>query len=404
MPDRILHTQIPNQERTILLVDDEQTNLQVLKTLLDAQGYQVMLAENGKEAIERIKEKTPDMLIMDVCMPEMSGLEVCRIIKSEFREKLIQVILLTGLSSTESKVQGLDSGADDYLTKPYKNEEVLARIRSALRIHDLATSLYKTNLELQKVNRDLGTANRRIKEDLKVVGDIQRSFLPQIFPRHPDLEFASFYEPSEQAGGDYYDVIEISKSRWGLLVADVTGHGAPAAVVMAITHLLMNSVVNTFRHPSTALKVINEKLNVHLAPTFYVTMFYGVLDLDEMRLIYSSAGHDIMLLYRARTGKVEELKTDRGFPLKLVESDEYDEQTVQIEPGDRIILFTDGIVEMRNADGELFGYDRLIDVICRNSQGSAQDLVDAIIRELEEFCAQRPYKDDVTLLVLHRKT
>jgi len=404
MPDRIFHTQIPNHERTILLVDDEQTNLQVLKTLLDAQGYQVMLAENGREAIERIKDKTPDMLIMDVCMPEMSGLEVCRIIKSEFREKLIQVILLTGLSSTESKVQGLDSGADDYLTKPYKNEEVLARIRSALRIHVLATSLYRTNLELQKVNRDLATANRRIKEDLKVVGDIQRSFLPQIFPRHPDLEFASFYEPSEQAGGDYYDVIEISKSRWGLLMADVTGHGAPAAVVMAITHLLMNSVVNTFRHPSTALKVINEKLNVHLAPTFYVTMFYGVLDLDEMRLIYSSAGHDIMLLYRARTGKVEELKTDRGFPLKLVESDEYDEQSVQIEPGDRIILFTDGIVEMRNADGELFGYDRLIDVICRNSQGSAQDLVDAIIRELEMFCAEHPYKDDVTLLVLHRKT
>jgi len=309
---------------------------------------------------------------------------------------------LTGLSSTESKVQGLDSGADDYLTKPYKNEEMLARIRSALRIHDLATSLYQTNIELQKVNSDLAMANRKIENDLKVVGDIQRSFLPQVFPRHPDLEFASFYEPSEQAGGDYYDVIEINKSRWGLLMADVTGHGTPAAVVMAITHLLMNSVVNTFRHPSTALKVINEKLNVHLAPTFYVTMFYGVLDLDGMRLTYSSAGHDIMLLYRARTGKVEELKTDHGFPLKLVESDEYDEQTVKFEPGDRIVLFTDGIVEMRNADGDLFGYDRLIDVICRNSRGSAQDLVDAIIRDLEVFCAQRPYKDDVTLLVLHR--
>ncbi|HPA45061.1 MAG TPA: SpoIIE family protein phosphatase [bacterium] len=402
MPDRILHSHIPNHERTILLVDDEQTNLQLLRTLLVAQGYQVILAENGREAIERIKEKTPDLLIMDVCMPEMSGLDACRIIKSEFREKLIQVILLTGLSSTESKVQGLDSGADDYLTKPYKNEEMLARIRSALRIHDLATSLYQTNIELQKVNSDLAMANRKIENDLKVVGDIQRSFLPQVFPRHPDLEFASFYEPSEQAGGDYYDVIEINKSRWGLLMADVTGHGTPAAVVMAITHLLMNSVVNTFRHPSTALKVINEKLNVHLAPTFYVTMFYGVLDLDGMRLTYSSAGHDIMLLYRARTGKVEELKTDHGFPLKLVESDEYDEQTVKFEPGDRIVLFTDGIVEMRNADGDLFGYDRLIDVICRNSRGSAQDLVDAIIRDLEVFCAQRPYKDDVTLLVLHR--
>jgi serine phosphatase RsbU (regulator of sigma subunit) len=403
MPDRLLLPHIPNNERTILVVDDDPDNLQYLGAVLKPQEYNVCLAVNGKEALECIREQTPDVVVMDVCMPEMDGIDACRIIKSHYREKFIQVMLLTGLKDTESKVLGLDSGADEYLTKPPNRDEILARVRALLRIRDLQNGLYRANLELQAANRELAVAKKRIEDELLIVGHIQRSFLPQVFPVHPELEFASFYEPSAQAGGDYYDVIEISKSRWGLLMADVTGHGTPAAVVMAITHLLMNSVVNTFRHPSTALKVINEKLNVHLAPTFYVTMFYGVLDLDDMRLVFSSAGHDTMLLHRARSNQIEELRTDTGFPLKLVESDDYDEKVTPLEPGDRLILFTDGIVEMRNEKAELFGYERLIPVIRRENRGTAQDLVNAIVSELEAFCRQRPYKDDVTLLVLRRR-
>jgi len=392
-----------NRERTILVVDDDPENLQYMQAVLEPQGYRIRTAENGKEALDSIREQTPDVVIMDVCMPEMSGLDACRVIKTEFQNEFIQVMLLTGLQDTDSKVEGLDSGADDYITKPPNRAEILARVRALLRIRDLENRMYEANQRLQAANEEIALKNKQIEDELKIVGDIQRSFLPHVFPAHSELDFASFYEPSAQAGGDYYDVIEISKSRWGLLMADVTGHGTPAAVVMAITHLLMNSVVNTFLHPSTALKVINEKLNFHLAPTFYVTMFYGILDLDEMRMIYSSAGHDTMLLHRRRTGDVEELKTDRGFPLKLVESDEYDEKETILEPGDRIILFTDGIVEMRNGDGDLFGYERLINVTKRNTNKTAQDLVDSIVEELNAFCPRRPFKDDVTLLVLNRK-
>lgn len=403
MPHRLPLPHIPNNERTILVVDDDPDNLEYLGAILKPEGYSVALAENGKEALDRIRDQTPDVVIMDVCMPEMDGIEACQVIKSEFRDQLIQVMLLTGLKDTGSKVLGLDSGADEYLTKPPNRDEILARVRALLRIRDLQNGLYRANLELQRTNQELALAKKRIDAELQIVGDIQRSFLPQVFPEHPELEFASFYEPSAQAGGDYYDVIEISRSRWGLLMADVTGHGTPASVVMAITHLLMNSVVNTFRHPSTALKVINEELNAHLAPTFYVTMFYGVLDLDHMQLTHSSAGHDTMLLHRARDSEVEELKTDSGFPLKLVESDEYDEKVTPLERGDRLVLFTDGIVEMRNEKSELFGYERLIQIIRRENRGTAQGLVNAIVRELEAFCPARPYKDDVTLLVLHRR-
>lgn len=403
MPDWPLLPPVPNNERTILIVDDDPENLRYLGTVLEREEYNVCYAEDGKEALERVRERTPDVVVMDICMPEMDGIEACRLIKEEFREQFIPVMLLTGLRDTDSKVLGLDSGADEYLTKPPDREEILARIRALLRIRDLQDRLYRANLELQSTNQELTRAKKRIEDEIRIVGEIQQSFLTDVFPEHPELEFASFYEPSALAGGDYYDVIEISKSRWGLLMADVTGHGTPAAVVMAITHLLMNSVVNTFRYPSTALKVINEKLNVHLAPTFYVTMFYGVLDLDEMQLIYSSAGHDTMLLHRARNNEVEQLRTDSGFPLKLVESDEYDEKITALEPGDRLVLFTDGIVEMRNEQTELFGYERLVPIIRREKHGTAQDLVDAIVEELQAFCPQRPYKDDVTLLVLRRR-
>ncbi len=403
MSKPLSNSTIPNDERIILVVDDDPENLQYMKAVLEPQGFNIHTAENGKEALDRIREQTPDVVIMDVCMPEMSGLDACRVIKTEFQNEFIQVMLLTGLRDTESKVEGLDSGADDYITKPPNRAEILARVRALLRIRDLENRMYEANQRLKVANDEVALKNKQIEDELRTVGDIQRSFLPQVFPAHPELDFASFYEPSAQAGGDYYDVIEISKSRWGLLMADVTGHGTPAAVVMAITHLLMNSVVNTFLHPSTALKVINEKLNVHLAPTFYVTMFYGILDLDAMKMVFSSAGHDTMLIHRHQTGEIVELRTDKGFPLKLVESDEYDEKEATLEPGDRLVLFTDGIVEMRNEDGDLFGYERLINVIKRNTSGTAQDLVDSVVEELNAFCPRRPFKDDVTLLVLNRK-
>jgi len=389
--------------REILIVDDEFQNLELLELILKPEGYHVRKASSGEEAVQAVLDSPPDLVLMDVCMAGMSGFEACRRIKTSPMEQFVPVMLLTNLDDTESKVQGLDAGADEYLVKPPRKAELLARVRALLRIRDLQQKLIHSMKELEKANDQLRQAQQIIEEELIRVGAIQRSFLPARFPEHPEIEFGHYYGPCAQAGGDYFDVIEIGKSNWGILIADVTGHGASAAVVMAITHTLMRSFTNTFHYPSTALKVANEKLNEHLAPTFYVTMFYGVLNLETMRFRYASAGHEPMLWYRSRTHSMEYLKTEYGYPLKLMESDDYDEKELLLEPNDKVILFTDGLVEIRGPEGKLFSYERLAHLALKYHDLPAQAFVDAIVAETQAYNPQQPFQDDVTLFVVQRK-
>lgn len=393
-----------NEQRDVLIVDDEESNLNYLEAILQSEGYRLRRAASGEEALDEVKKKTPDLVVMDVCMPGISGFEACREIKANCTNTFIPVMMVTALDEINSKVEGLDSGADDYVVKPPQKEEMRARVRALLRIRDLQQTLLTYTQKLKETNEQLVKAQKTIDKELDQVGAIQRSFIPSKFPWHPEIEFARMYEPCQQAGGDYFDVIEIGRSLWGILIADVTGHGTPAAVVMAITHTIMHSFISTFRYPSTALKVANEKLNEHLAPTFYVTMFYGVLDLDNMTFRYASAGHEPMILYRSRTNSVEYLQTDYGFPLKLVESDDYDEKVVELEPDDKIVLFTDGIVEARDPNGQLFSPQRLEKLVLKYHTLPPNEFVKTVISEVESFASTTKFKDDVSLLLIQRKS
>ncbi len=383
--------------RRILAVDDSKLNVTLLQKSLSMENYEVLPAHNGVEAIEAVKQNDPDLVLLDVMMPGMDGYEVCREVKRYCKEsgKFIPVVLLTALDKVENKVAGFDAGADDYLVKPPARNELLARVRSMLRIKDLQESLLETNQDLQD-------AQKVIEEELSIVGQIQRSFLPTEYPKHSQIDIATYYLPSSMAGGDYYDVIEVDKNHWGLLMADVTGHGASAAVVMAVTHLLMRSFVNTFLFPSTALKVVNEKLNAHLSSEHFVTMFYGILDTQNMNFIFSSAGHNPMFLYRASNNTVIEMKTNHGFPLRAFRSDNYDEGEISIEPGDKLIMFTDGITETMDNERRIYGDERLSEIVCQVGSYSAQETIDALIMDWEEFRNGAPVRDDMSLLVLRR--
>lgn len=392
-----------NEKRTILIVDDESVNLDLLELILRQDGYKILRAETGDRAVEIVRESPPDLVLMDVCMPGITGFDACRKIKVSTPYHYVPVMLLTNLDDTDSKVKGLDAGADEYMVKPPSKAELLARVRAMLRIRDLQQTLLHSKRELQQVNEQLRNAQKTIEDELKKIGAIQRSFLPSRFPDHPEFEFGHYYGPCAQAGGDYFDVIEIGRSYWGLLIADVTGHGASAAVVMAITHTLMHSFTSSFHFPSTALKVTNEKLNEHLAPTFYVTMFYGVLNLETMRMRYSSAGHEPMFLYKAAEHRIEHLKTAHGFPLKLLQTDDYDERETAIEPDDKLILFTDGLVEMRDKNGDLFSTARLEELVFKYHELPPQPFIEAILGEIGEFQDTSPFQDDVTLFVIQRK-
>ncbi len=196
-----------------------------------------------------------------------------------------------------------------------------------------------------------------VERELKVVADIQRSLLPQVLPKIPNLELAAYYRTSRWAGGDYYDFFALPDGRWGILVADVSGHGTPAAVMMAITHSLAHSLPGPADPPATLLGHLNRQLSMHytVANEVFVTAFYGIYDPAARTLCYSSAGHNPPRLIRCRDGTVHALEEVGGPPLGLDEDLEYEQTTCELQAGDVLAFYTDGITEAMDARGAQFG-------------------------------------------------
>ncbi|CAN5916264.1 hypothetical protein BH23PLA1_BH23PLA1_16560 [soil metagenome] len=250
------------------------------------------------------------------------------------------------------------------------------------------------------LSEELRKVNEALEDDLEVVADIQRSLLPARLPRVPTLDLAAYYETSRHAGGDYYDLFPLAEGRWGLIIADVSGHGTPAAVMMAITHALAHAYTGEPIPPNLKL----EYLNNHLAHRYttdsgaFVTAFYGIYDPSTRVLSYSSAGHNPPRLKRCAGGQLLALESARGFPLGLFEGQSYEQEIMELRPGDQLVFYTDGITEANNPAGKLFDVSRLDESISQ-CRGSAEEMVQAILEALDVFTAGQPADDDRTLLV-----
>jgi sigma-B regulation protein RsbU (phosphoserine phosphatase) len=247
---------------------------------------------------------------------------------------------------------------------------------------------------------ELKQAYKIVEHELKIVADIQRSLLPQALPTIPNLELAAFYRTSRWAGGDYYDFFPLPDRRWGILIADVSGHGTPAAVMMAITHSLAHSLPGPADPPAALLGYVNRQLSHHytIANEVFVTAFYGIYDPVQRTLTFSSAGHNPPRLKRCGDGSVHSLEEVGGPPLGLFEDLTYDQTTLKLRSGDVLAFYTDGITEAMDAAGTQFGVDRLDDVLGRCGM-DARAMVARVIAVVDQFTDDRPPHDDQTLLV-----
>jgi phosphoserine phosphatase RsbU/P len=247
---------------------------------------------------------------------------------------------------------------------------------------------------------ELKEAYEIVERELKVVADIQHSLLPQVLPRIPTLELATYYRTSRWAGGDYYDFFPLPEGRWGFLIADVSGHGTPAAVMMAITHSLAHSLPGPAYPPALLLAHVNRQLSrlYTTANEVFVTAFYGVYDPQERLFTYSSAGHNPPRITRCSENLAQSLEEVGGPPLGLFEDLEYDQTSLTLRPGDVLALYTDGITEAMNSRNVQFGVSRLDQVLGRCNQ-TADEIVRAVVESIEEFTGGLPPEDDRTLLV-----
>jgi phosphoserine phosphatase RsbU/P len=247
---------------------------------------------------------------------------------------------------------------------------------------------------------ELRRANQALDREMKAVGEIQRSLLPARLPKVPTLDLATHYQPSQRAGGDYYDFFPLPGGKWGIFIADVSGHGTPAAVLMAVTHCIAHTNPGQAQPPAQVL----EYLNHHLASLYtnqngnFITAFYGVYNPVDRTLTYACAGHNPPRLKRCQDGTLLGLDHAGGLPLGITLEIVYDEAVQQLQPGDQIVFYTDGITEASNPDGKLFGTDRL-DHVLENCSLQASALLESVLRSVEEFANGHPADDDRTLIV-----
>ncbi len=250
---------------------------------------------------------------------------------------------------------------------------------------------------------ELRAAYAEVDRELNAVADIQRGLLPLELPHIPGLELAASYQTARRAGGDYYDFFPLSDGRWGLLIADVSGHGTPAAVVMAVTHSLAHTVPGSAQPPSYLLRYVNEQLTRKYseASGAFVTAFYAIFDPRSLQLTYSAAGHNPPRLKRCRDGSLQSLQSSDGLPLGLIAGTTYSDTEITLQSGDQLVLYTDGITEAMNPEGVLFGTTRMDMILSGCSP--AQQLHDAILTAIDGFSRGRAADDDRTLVIARVK-
>ena len=250
------------------------------------------------------------------------------------------------------------------------------------------------------LKEELARAYDDLDREMKVVGQIQRSLLPAELPKVPTLDLAAYYQPAQRAGGDYYDFFPMPDDQWGIFIADVSGHGTPAAVLMAVTHCIAHT------HPGPPLPPgkLLEYLNGHLAAKYvgmnatFVTGFYGIYDPKSRVLTYACAGHNPPRIKRCQDGSLLSLDQAGGLPLGVVDDAAYEEARLQLQRGDQIIFYTDGITEAQSIDGTFFGTNRL-DEELEKCSFQADALMKSVLRAVELFANGRPADDDRTMIV-----
>ncbi len=273
-------------------------------------------------------------------------------------------------------------------------------VRDRIPMMVMQSNLWGRSVLSSVLRRELKVAYDALDHELKMVGHIQRSLLPQVLPVIKGLDLAADYETSQRAGGDYYDFFPLPNDQWGIFIADVSGHGIPAAVRMAITHAIAHTRPDPAVGPGQILSYLNSTLeNRYIGKTgSFVTAFYAIYDPHKNRLSYASAGHPPPRL--ARGNNVIALDGRAGLPLGIDEDADYCEHQMPLRSGDRLVFYTDGVSEAFNPARDQYGVERLDETLLA-SKGDAQSVLNTILADLRKHCGSAPIADDRTLLVLN---
>jgi sigma-B regulation protein RsbU (phosphoserine phosphatase) len=383
------HDQADAPKANILIVDDTPANLRLLSQMLAEQGYQVRPVPDGSLALAATRAEPPDLILLDIRMPEMNGYEVCEHLKAEAQTRDIPIIFISALDATQDKVRAFSVGGVDYVTKPFQVEEVLARV--------------ETHLALRKLHKQLQEANERMKQELALAGEVQTGFLPRELPDIPGWQLSVTLKPASMTSGDFFDVNLLSNGQLGILVADVVDKGVGAALFMALSWILIRTYAAEYpTQPELVFSAVNRRILKDTDANQFVTVFYGILYPVTGKLVYCNAGHPPPCFFSAQDGKEVHRLTRTGMPLGISEDETWEQGVVRLAPGDTLVLYTDGITEAQNEQEAFFGDERLLESVRASVGHSAQDIRDTIMTDIDRFVDGAPQFDDIALAVVVR--
>ena len=361
----------------ILIVEDDPAILCGLRDNLEFESHQVLTAVDGEAGYRAVRDHSPELVILDLMLPKLSGYDLCRRVRGEGFSA--PILMLSSRSQEADRVTGLDLGANDYVSKPFSLRELLARVRALLRS--------------EHAHRE---HEAHLGDELEMAAQVQRNLFPRVLPEAEGLDYAGICRPARGVSGDYYDFIPLSEGRLGLLLADVSGKGIPAALLGASLHAAVRShSANGDTGCGEVLARASRLLHKTTAISRYATVFFGTYDPATRRLSYANAGHCAPMLVRGgECIRLDSLTPPAGLLPVLPAI----EESVELIPGDWLLIFSDGIPEAACDNGEDFGDSGLLDAFTRMGNCSAAEACEGIADEVRNYVHDRRQGDDITLI------
>ena len=377
----------------ILVVDDEPDleplMLQRMRRHIRAGRYKFVFAQNGIEALERLNEDNEiDMVLSDINMPRMDGLTLLEQIPKV--DPNIRSVIVSAYGDMKNIRTAMNRGAFDFVTKP-------------LDFADLQITIDRTLSHMTEWREALSSRDKLValQNELNVASQIQQSILPTDFPRGTDFEIYASMEPARNVGGDFFDVLTLDAGLVGVAIADVSDKGVPAALFMMSSRTLLKGSAIGMGEPGQVLGEVNDLLHEDNDTGMFVTILYAVYSTSSGEFTYANGGHNSPLIVHP-DGSSSLLPLTGGIALGVVPDIPYQQQSINLAPGDLIFLYTDGVTEAMNAQEEEFGVERLQEVFATNPPRDPKEANEAVFKAVSDFAGDTPQSDDITCLAIYR--
>lgn len=399
----------------ILLVDDFEEALFVLKNLIGQLGHTARTAHDGKEALEIMRKSNISLVITDWEMPVMNGTELIRAIRKEITSHYVYIIMLTAKGGRNEIVEGLEAGADDFIVKPFNPQELKVRVSNGERILELEKNLAEKNLILEIANEKLSAVYSQIKRDLEAAAALQQKLLPLQNDVIGDFAFDWLFLPSKFIAGDILNFYPIHENYIAFYLLDVAGHGIPSAMLSFSLSQLFTAETSAsklltpdFKKEQSIDNISIENFLSHLNNAFFkpedasgfFTILFGVIEISTGRIKIARAGHTLPLLIK-QEGEPTFIES-KGMPIGILNEVSFEEHNLELQKGEKIIIYSDGITECANANDQMFGTDGLVRFIDFYGKGEVKSLIPLLKDSLIRWKGSQEFDDDVSMLIVSR--